>query len=67
MEYEGFIGSVEYSKEDGVFHGTILNVMDTISYEGANLAGLEKDFHDTVEYYKDLCSYLNKKIKIIAL
>lgn len=49
MEYKGFTGSVEFSKEDGVYFGKALNERALISYEGATLEELEADFHGAVD------------------
>lgn len=36
MEYKGYIGSVEFSEEDGVFFGSVMGIRSLISYEGTN-------------------------------
>ena len=51
MEYKGYIGSVEFSEEDGVFYGKVQGIRSLISYEGANALDLITDFHDAVDDY----------------
>ena len=36
MEYKGYVGSVEFSEEDGVFFGKVMGIRALISYEGTN-------------------------------
>lgn len=55
IEYKGYVGTVEYSKEDGeVFHGQVLGVRDSITYEGATFQELVDDFHNAIDQYIDI-------------
>ena len=54
MEYKGYIGSVEFSEADGVFHGKIQGIRALISYEGTTLKKLIDDFHVAVNDYLTL-------------
>lgn len=56
IEYRGYIGSVEFSAEDGVFFGRVQGVRSLISYEGTNAAELLADFHGAVDDYLELCA-----------
>ena len=51
QEYRGYIGSVEYSEEDGVFFGKLIGIRDLVSYEGETLELLEKDYREAVDFY----------------
>ena len=55
MEYKGYVGSVEFSENDGVFFGKVQGVRSLISYEGTNAAELVADFHGAVDDYLALC------------
>ena len=33
MEYKGYVGSVEFSEEDGLFYGKVMGIRALISYE----------------------------------
>ena len=55
LEHCGRVGSVEFSQEDGVLHGKLLNTPDLISYEGETVSELIKDFKEAVEDYIDFC------------
>ncbi|MCR5121109.1 MAG: type II toxin-antitoxin system HicB family antitoxin [Ruminococcus sp.] len=59
MEYKGYIGSVEFSEEDGVFFGKVQGIRSLISYEGTSASELIEDFHEAVNNYLDLCKEEN--------
>ena len=56
MEYKGYIGSVEFSENDGVFFGKVQGIRSLISYEGTNAKELVSDFHGAVDDYLALCA-----------
>lgn len=52
LEYKGYKGSVEYSKEDDCLFGKVQGMSrDVIIYEGQTLAELRADFHAAVDDY----------------
>lgn len=55
MKYKGYIGSVEFSEDDGVFFGKVQSIRSLISYEGTTARELVHDFHEAVEDYLKLC------------
>ena len=55
MEYKGYVGSVEFSENDGVFYGKVQGIRSLISYEGTNAKELVSDFHGAVDDYLILC------------
>ena len=55
MEYRGYIGSVEFSEQDGVFFGKVMGIRSLISYEGKDAKELVDDFHGAVDDYFVLC------------
>lgn len=60
-EYRGYVGSVEYSKEDVCFFGKLLFIPDLILYESSNLEGLQAAFHEAVDNYLENCAALRIK------
>lgn len=56
MEYKGYVGSVEFSEEDGIFFGKVMGLRALISYEGSNASELVADFHGAVDDYLALCA-----------
>ena len=61
MEYKGYIGSVEFSENDGVFYGKVMGIRALISYEGTTAKELVKDFHSAVDDYLALCKEQGKE------
>ena len=56
LEYKGYKGSVEYSKEDNCLFGKVQGLSkELITYEGQTLDELRKDFEDGVESYLGYC------------
>lgn len=54
IRYKGYVGSVEFSEEDGIFYGKVLGVQSLISYEGENTKELLDDFHGAVDDYLEI-------------
>lgn len=56
MEYKGYIGSIEFSENDGVFYGKVQGIRSLISYEGTSAKELVEDFHGAVDEYLATCA-----------
>jgi predicted HicB family RNase H-like nuclease len=61
LEYKGYIGSVEFSSEDELFHGKLEGIRDLVSYEATDVDGLKQAFHESVDDYLATCEKINKK------
>ena len=58
LEYKGYKGSVEYSKEDNCLFGKVQGMSKAlILYEGNTLDELRKDFEEGVDSYLECCSH----------
>ena len=55
LEYKGYTGTIEYSKEDGLLFGKVLGIKALISFEGATGKELEVDFMEVVDSYLADC------------
>lgn len=64
VHYKGYDGSVEFSKEDGVFYGKVVGIQSLISYEGKNEEELLADFYDAVDDYLETCKVQGKEPEI---
>lgn len=52
LEYQGYHGTIEYSKEDRCFYVEVINLeKDTITYEERNFKELENDFEGAIIDY----------------
>ena len=56
LQYKGYNGSVQYSAEDRTLHGTVLGIRDSISFDGADVNTLEKNFMSAVDEYLAFCA-----------
>lgn len=61
LEYKGYLGSVEFSKEDEVFHGRLEFIRDLVTYEGQDAKSLMAAFEEAVDDYLDLCQSEGRK------
>ena len=55
LEYKGYTGSIEYSKEDDLLYGKVLGIKGLISYEGKTGQDLESDFKEAIDTYLSDC------------
>ena len=56
LEYKGYYGSIEYSKDDDCLFGKVLGMPgNLISYEGHTATGLYTDFKDAIDTYLEYC------------
>lgn len=58
LEYKGFQGSVEFSLENNVLFGKILNIDDLVTFEGDDVKGLNESFLESVDDYIQTCADL---------
>ncbi len=61
LEYNGFIGSVDFSLEDQILFGGLLHINDLVTYEGETIQELEEAFQEAVEEYIELCKECDKE------
>jgi predicted HicB family RNase H-like nuclease len=55
INYRGYTGSIEFSEEDAVFHGKVVGIKSTISFEGDCAQTLTEDFHNAIDEYIEHC------------
>lgn len=55
MEYKGYVGSVEFSEEDGLLYGKVQGIRALLSYEGKSVEELKEDFHEVIDEYLNDC------------
>lgn len=55
IEFKGYVGTVEISEADGVFHGKLASIRDLVTYEAETASGLVKAFHEAVDEYLADC------------
>lgn len=55
ITYKGYLGSVNFSAEDGVFFGKVEGIDGLVNFEGASVDELTQSFHDAVDDYVEYC------------
>ena len=55
LHYKGYLGTVEYSFNDNMLFGKVLDVNTLISYEGHSVDELREDFESSVDDYLEMC------------
>jgi len=58
LEHNGFQGSLEFSLENNILYGKILNIDDLVSYEADDVNGLMSAFKEAIEDYLETCNQL---------
>ncbi len=49
LKYKSFIGSVQFSADDGIFFGKIEGINDLVTFEGTTVDELINSFQSMVE------------------
>lgn len=60
MEYNGYLGTVEYSAEDHCLYGKLAFIRDLVNYEATTVEELEREFHAAVDDYLADCKEVGK-------
>ena len=61
IEYNDYIGSIEYSSEDRCFFGKIEMIDDLVTFEATTVDELEVNFKMVVDEYILTCKELNRE------
>ena len=61
LSYKGYTEVVqEVAFESGFIFGSIVDINDSLTFQGQNLEEVRKDFEDAVDDYLDLCREIGK-------
>jgi len=60
IEYNGYIGSIEYSSEDKCFFGKLEMIDDLVTFEATTAEELERNFRNAVDEYVKTCKDLGR-------
>ena len=56
MKYKGYEAVITYEQDINAFHGRVRDIRDIISFEGASVEELEREFHASIDYYLAMCT-----------
>ena len=62
IEYKGYVGTIEYSPEDNVYHGRLLNTNDSINYDGTSIEELYMDYQGAVNFYIEIKKVIEEEL-----
>lgn len=60
MQYQGYIGKVEYDDQAGIFYGEVINTRDVITFRGTSVEELKREFQNSIEVYLEFCAEQGK-------
>lgn len=60
IEYEGYIGVIDFDPEINLFHGTVFNSQDVITFYGASVRELREEMQKSLEVYFEVCEEQGK-------
>lgn len=63
MEYRGFKAKVQYSADDEVFFGRLMDINDIVIFEGKTVRELKRAMKEAVEFHIEVCEKTGKAVK----
>ncbi len=60
MKYKGYTAYIEIDETAGILFGKVLDIKDSITFQGNNVAELEQEFHNSVDDYLEWCAELGE-------
>ncbi len=51
LNYNGYIGTVNFSEKDGCFFGKVEGIDGLVNFEGQSVSELTEAFHEAVDDY----------------
>ena len=61
IEYKGYIGVVDFDPEINLFHGTVINTQDVITFYRASVTELREQMQKSLEVYFEVCEKQGKR------
>ena len=55
IQYKGYIGIADFDPEIDLFHGTVINTQDVITFYGASVTELRAEMQKSLEIYFEVC------------
>ncbi|GHV57020.1 hypothetical protein FACS189460_2850 [Deltaproteobacteria bacterium] len=56
LHYKNYVGNVQFSEDDAVFHGQVVGLKALLSFEGDSVSAITADFHNAVDEYLAYCA-----------
>lgn len=56
MRYRGYRAAIAFDTEAGLFHGDVLDIVDTVTFQGRTIADVTRALADSVDDYLAFCA-----------
>ena len=60
LNYNGYIGYVEFDDENEIFSGEVINTKDVITFQSDTAHGLKQAFIESIDDYIEFCHERNE-------
>ena len=61
MIYQGYFATVKFDEEADIFHGSVVNTRDVITFQGRSVDEIRTAFKDSVDEYLKFCAELGEE------
>ena len=61
MKYKGYTAQIEIDEKAEILFGKVLDIKDTITFQGNTVKELEQEFHNSVDDYLEWCGELGEE------
>ena len=61
MNYQGYQAAVTFDEEADIFHGSVVNTRDVITFQGRSVDEIRTAFKDSVDEYLKFCAELGEE------
>ncbi|NES95347.1 MAG: type II toxin-antitoxin system HicB family antitoxin [Desertifilum sp. SIO1I2] len=62
MKYKGYTAQIEIDEEADILFGKVVDIRDTITFQGDTVEELRQAFYDSVDDYLDWCQELETEM-----
>lgn len=63
LKYKNFTAKVEFSADDNLFVGKLIDIDDEVMFEAETVDGLKQSFEEAVDFHIEICKKENKRLK----
>lgn len=56
LTYKGYTGVIDLDIDEDILHGEVVDLKDTITFQGESVLEMKKAFQDSVDDYLDFCA-----------
>ena len=61
MNYQGYQATVIFDEDPDIFHGSVVNTRDVITFQGRSVDEIRTAFKDSVDEYLKFCAELGEE------